>query len=505
MFSRSPLATSSILALCLAAGPVSAELTAEQVWSDWKSYFESFGYEIAASESMSGDTLTVSDMALTMDVEEADIGMTIGTMTLTTLPDGSVEIGVPQSLPITFDVTSDMGEDVSGTLTYDNTGLSIIVSGDPEDMTYQYSADTLDMRVSELVVDGEPMPFGAMEMMLKGMTGSAVMKLGELRDIAQDFSAEELAYNVDVDVPEEETTFKMSGAVNGLSFDGTGSYPMGDYDAEEIGAMLKAGFAFSGSFSHEGGQTSINATEAGEPFNAQSSSESGSLTVSMDEDHLAYGGTVKGLKSTAMGADIPFPVEINAEESGFELRMPISKAEEPQDYKLSILLENFTTSEMLWGMIDPQGKLPRDPATIELALSGKATPGFDLLDPEQMEAVESGEAMPGEIQSANIDALRLSVAGAELTGDGAFTFDNSDMQTFPGMPRPSGAVDLKLTGGNTLLDKLVEMGLLPEEQASGTRMMMGLFAVPVEGEDTLNSTIEINDEGHVLANGQRLR
>lgn len=39
----------------------------------------------------------------------------------------------------------------------------------------------------------------------------------------------------------------------------------------------------------------------------------------------------------------------------------------------------------------------------------------------------------------------------------------------------------------------------------GARMMMGLFAVPGEGEDTLNSKIEVNGEGHVLANGQRIR
>ena len=73
------------------------------------------------------------------------------------------------------------------------------------------------------------------------------------------------------------------------------------------------------------------------------------------------------------------------------------------------------------------------------------------------------------------------------------------------MPRPKGGVDLTLVGGNGLLDKLVGMGLLPEEQAMGARMMMGLFAVPGEGEDTLNSRIEVNDEGHVLANGQRIR
>jgi hypothetical protein len=46
---------------------------------------------------------------------------------------------------------------------------------------------------------------------------------------------------------------------------------------------------------------------------------------------------------------------------------------------------------------------------------------------------------------------------------------------------------------------------VPASEAMGMRMMMGLFAVPREGEDTLGSRIEVNSEGHVLANGQRLR
>ena len=39
----------------------------------------------------------------------------------------------------------------------------------------------------------------------------------------------------------------------------------------------------------------------------------------------------------------------------------------------------------------------------------------------------------------------------------------------------------------------------------GARMMMGLFAKPVEGEaDTLTSTLEFKDKGF-YANGQRLQ
>ena len=61
-------------------------------------------------------------------------------------------------------------------------------------------------------------------------------------------------------------------------------------------------------------------------------------------------------------------------------------------------------------------------------------------------------------------------------------------------------------GVNGLLDNLVAMGLLPDEEAMGARMAMGMFARPGGEEDTLVSKIEVDGEtGQVLANGQRLR
>ena len=91
-----------------------------------------------------------------------------------------------------------------------------------------------------------------------------------------------------------------------------------------------------------------------------------------------------------------------------------------------------------------------------------------------------------------------------LTGTGAFTFDNTDLVTFDGVPAPTGKMELTLKGGNGLLDKLVAMGLIPSDQAMGARMMMAMFAKPGDGEDTLNSTLEFKDKGF-FANGQRLQ
>jgi len=99
----------------------------------------------------------------------------------------------------------------------------------------------------------------------------------------------------------------------------------------------------------------------------------------------------------------------------------------------------------------------------------------------------------------------LRLAGAELTGQGAFTFDNSDYVTIPGMPKPTGSANFKLVGGNGLLDRLVQMGLVPQDQAMGVRLMSGMFLRPGDGPDTLESVIEITEDGGILANGQKIR
>ena len=92
-----------------------------------------------------------------------------------------------------------------------------------------------------------------------------------------------------------------------------------------------------------------------------------------------------------------------------------------------------------------------------------------------------------------------------MSGAGAFTFDSDDMESFPGMPAPEGTLNLSLIGGNALLDNLTLMGFVPADQAMGIRLMTGMFTRPGDGPDALVSEITINEQGHVLANGQRIK
>jgi len=136
-----------------------------------------------------------------------------------------------------------------------------------------------------------------------------------------------------------------------------------------------------------------------------------------------------------------------------------------------------------------------------LDLSGQMKMIADVFDPQIAATLDA----PAEIEALNINSIVVDAVGAKLDGSGAFTFDNTDTTTYGGMPKPVGAVSVALAGGNALLDKLVAMGLLPEQQAMGARMMMGLFAVPGDAPDTLKSKVEFNEAGQILANGQRIK
>ena len=485
-----------------------ADVNAQEVWGDWKSYMTGFGYQVMGSESTSGDTLTVSDvkMSMTLPEDEGSIAITFGELTFTNRSDGTVSVGLPPSMPMMVDVTPTGDDAVNLTLDYLNTGFSMIVSGDPTDMTYTYSAAEVALKLAKLVVEGKEVPFGAAEMMIKDFSGNSKMKIGNLRDISQVLNSGAVTYNIDFANPENSDEFvKVNGTLARLMFEGTGSYPNGGFDVQNMDAMMKAGFAMMGKFTYEGGNSTFQFVDGGDNVQGSSQTASGGLEVAMSSDGIRYIGDASDIAMNFVGGDLPFPVDVAMGEAGFKLVMPVSKSDDSQDYGLGLTLGDVAVSEQIWGMVDPAGQLPHDPATVAFDLSGKAKLGFDLMDPEQMEKVERGEmGMPGEVESVDINNLEVTIAGASLTGNGNFVIDFAKAMMSGGMMGTDGALNLRLSGANALMDKLVAMGLVPEDQVMGARMMMSMFAVPA-GDDVLTSKIEMKPDGQILANGQRIQ
>jgi len=492
-------------AILMTGSTAFADVTARQVWDDWQSYMDGFGYDVTAEESESGGDLKVSNVAMTFPVPEEDMSLTItlSEITFSDNGDGTVAISVPAQMPVT--VVGDGDEAFKVGLDYLTQGWNMVVAGDPTDMTYTYSAATIGLALTGIEAEGETIELGTAEFEMANVSGSSRMTTGNIRSNVQKILAGAVSYAVDMKDPDNsESHFVVKGGTASLAMEAETNLPL-ELDMNNMAEAVKAGFAVDGRYEFGPGQMNFNFSDRGDVTQGKTSSKGGSFIVSISEAGIKYGVGYDELSFEMMGGEIPFPVAMAMAEFGFDLLMPVSKSDEEQDFGLAFVLSDFTMSDMIWGIFDPSGQLPRDPATIAFDVSGAAKLFFDLLDPEAMEAAGSGEEMPGELNALKLNDLTVSVVGADLKGTGDFTFDNTDLATYQGFPKPIGEVNLALAGGNGLLDKLVAMGFVPEDQAMGARMMLGLFAVPGDGEDTLKSKIEFTDTGGILANGQRLK
>ena len=494
-------------AVCIAAifagSTAFADVSAQQVWDNWKDQMAMYGEGgvTIGSETMSGDTLTVTDLSIQMSDPESSITATLSEIQLTELGNGTVSITMSEAYPMA--VAIDDGA-LAVNITARHDGMAIIVSGTQEVMEYALSAQSYAISVDSVEGDdaGE-IKLNAAALTLTNLSGNYVTRTDNLRRIDYEISAESLGLAVDVSEPGGSGMVIVNGTIADLTAQSKTAIPLDmDMDAPE-NAFLN-GLSFEGGYTFGAANYDFDFSADGEEASGAATIQGGSLSAAMDIDGMLYDGETRGVSVLLnIPTELPFPIEAQLSAYGFALDIPLSRAEEPRDFAMAINFADLVVSNGIWNMLDPGEILPRDPATVSIELSGTATPFFDLLDPEQAEAAAMSER-PGELNTLSLDGLKLAVAGALVTGNGRFVFDNDDLQTFDGFPRPKGAVTLNINGVNGLIDKLIQMGLLPAEEAMGGRMMLGMFATPV-GDDMLTSTIEVNDEGHVLANGQRLR
>ena len=490
------------------ANSAAADLTAQDVWSNWKDYMSSTGYQISGSEQTSGTVLTVSDLVMMVPNpdDQGEVKMTMDQLVFTGNGDGTVSVQMPDTFPMSITATDPDGDLFDATLGYSQGNHVLLASGDPGDFKYSYSADQVGIALTALSIDGETIPSDSakLDVALTNVANETTLTGTDTFSVVQQMTSDALTYDVRFKDVDSDVDFAISGAMQALEFGGDATLPQ-NVDTADIQQMLSAGFKFDGAFGYGKGQSKIDSDTEGQTFAAESSSDGGTIRIAMDAQSLIYDVLQSNSAVSVTSGDLPFPIDLNLVRSGFKLAMPVAKSDAEQDFALSITLGDFTMSETLWGLFDPAQALPRDPASVLLDLSGKAKVLVDFLSPDIAEELEQAETPPGELNALSINDLLASVAGAKLTGSGAFTFDNSAPSPFGAMPAPNGGVDLELAGANGLLDTLIEMGLVTDEDAMGPRMMMGMLAVPGDAPDTLISKIEINEEGHIMANGQRIQ
>ena len=486
-----------------------ADVTADDVWADLTKQYSAYGYTMEGDPTRVGDALIIYGMSLMMDFpeDEGTLSFTADKIVLNELGDGRVSIEFPDKMPIGLSIKPEDEKPVDITLEYRFTDLSLVASGAVDDLTYDFAAADMAIELTDLAVNnvslGNNIAYFLMSMADVSGTAKTATQDGFAK-LAEDLAAASMTYEVNFADPETGDTGAFSGTLNDIAFTMQSNVPEGP-DPSDLQAGIAAGLSGGGSFAYGSGQSQfkVASTKDGNS-SGESSSEGGQFAVNLSADGMVFESETKGLQMGLVPQGMPFPVSFAAETSGMTLKMPVTESDAEQPFALSMILGGVEVSEMIWAMVDPQAALPRDPMTVDMALSGTVLSSLNLFDVEAMEALENAEEAPGELRTLTLDRLNVSAVGAQLTGDGAFSFDNTDLETFDGMPRPNGKVTLNLTGANALLDKLGDLGMIGPDDLMGARMMLGMFTIP-QGNDSVTTTLEVNEQGHVIANGQRIQ
>lgn len=526
-------AATSALALMAGAAPVLADVTPAQVWENLQKSYSSLGYQVAGRAEDAGGVLTVTDAVFSAPAEGGATTVTIpslifretGDAKVRMVMDGDIAINSRFTVPAPAEPAPDApagneaapdatpAEPRTVEVTMNGTvkapGNETLVSGTPEDMLYEYAYPSLAVDLA-VPVDPESDATMPMTATFTDVTGTQrSTAAGQGTDTTFDMKASGATMTFAADTPQTPEnpggTVKVDVALTDLAGAGTVSSPGQATDlAADLARALKAGFDLKSTLSFASLKADFDF--AGTDDAGQNQTGKGTITtgateaaIGMSATGLAYKGSVEDTKAEITSSALPLPISYAAERSAFDMLLPVSKGDAAQPFKLAYALEGLTFADGIWNLFDPTSQLPRDPASLSVDLAGDAMVAVDLFDPALQQPGAAVPETPFAPQSLTINKIALDAVGAKADISGALEFGDTPNE-------PVGKLNGTFDGVNGLLDKLVAMGFVPQEQMMGMRMMLAMFAKPVDGQtDQLTSEIEFREGGSIFANGQQVK
>jgi len=481
-----------------------ADVTAEQVWDSIQKSNADYGSVVTVEKSeRSGDTLVLSGVKVVSEQNQEELQMqtrsemSMGELRLRERGDGTVEItGAEKINMVTSSAVQAEQETVTTNMNMVMTQANsvAVASGSPEKIRYDITAPEMVLEGNMETSGTNQAPAMTISATMQGTSGFYEVAHGEMTETLSNLSMSGVKFSMEGSDPAATETFKMSGQMADLRTEGTTRMKVAPGAADFLTVMAD-GAEINGYVGYGASNFVIEGVTAEGPVHMESTAESGRIDIVLNGNAFDYGVTSGPSTFSLSSPDVPFPIAGALGDSEFRLAAPVAKSEEAAPYTAKLTLKDLTVSEDIWGLFDPMGQLPHDPATLIVDLTGALRPLVNLFS-EEMATLEGP---PAEVQTLDVNKVQLTLLGADLSGKGALTFDNT-----MGVPMPLGAVTLDLTGLNALLEKLVAMGMVPQDQTMFVNMMLGLYAKPA-GDDAYTSTIEFNEGGEILANGQRIQ
>ena len=499
--------------ITFAAIKAQAEVTAQQVWSSLRTAMTTAGFELSASEARSGNNLNIRDLTLNKHfqnptgVGSGTLQVSISKLKFADLGDGTVRVIFPNRMPIILRSRDSVDGPFEVHLDIIQRELAIAASGKIEEIRHDYAAESIGLELRKLVFDGVAMPQADVSagLNLADISGTSIHKTQTDRQYTRNLNVGQLSYQAVLSTPDQaDAAFNMSGQIKDLNFTNTTVLPL-NLDWSDPLSLLAAGASVDASWQYNEADSDFSALEDGSQYQHSSKVATGTGTFALNKKRVFYKAEATNSDLFFVLDTLPFPISLKLAKAAGNLLVPLGAGPKAQPFNIGITLSDFVASDMIWALFDDNAVLAREPMSLALEMSGTVKVLLDIFSAGALKNLEKDQSIPLEVQDLNISRLHLSGAGTTLNGAGSFAFDNSDLDSFDGLPRPMGSFKTELEGGNRLLNQLSDMGLLPKSEAMAMRMMLSMFTVPGASADTLKTVIEVTKEGHVLANGQRIR
>lgn len=509
-------ASTAALAI-LAAHPAAADVTPADVWANTQAYLGSFGGQVSAELVAEGAVTELQDFTarFALPMGFGTLEATATGLSMVENGDGTVTFRYADgaALPLALDVPGEGGGTIRAVM---RGGSDMLASGDPGDVRYTYDVPEYSVEIAALELSGtlaEAPGTGALGnadvtgmFTVRSTTGEMRITEGDLVTTTLDATYADMDYDIRFSVAEGFSGYQ-TGTVGASTATARVAMPAGGAAVMALNQALADGMAFELTSSSASTTADQELTADGRVISySRDTSGPGNATLRLDQAGLLLEGGLEGYSFDQLDPELPLPLKGQFEAAKARIAMPVSAGEDPQSFAMLLDIAGLSLDEALWALFDPAQALPRDPASLTLDLAGEMGTRIDLLDIPALMALEQSGENPFSIHASTLRQFALSAVGASLSSTGDFTFDMSDLTTFDGLPAPTGVLDVQVNGANALIDTLIGMGLVAQDEALGARMMLGLFARPGEGEDSLVSKIEVDGAtGAVSANGQRLR
>ena len=444
-------------------------------------------------------SIVLSDLTLRDEDGEAFLRQTGGEIVFAPI-EGDYEVEITGLDGLAFDVAADGG---AGEVTTFAGDYSYLLRGSAERVESRFVGESFGVRgTSDIVIDGEPIGETEFEAVYEGMESTAVTdyvaRQGEgtytvarVRSETTTRDASTGAQSRSLTVA-DDSVYRTAWS-NLLLVERLGELAT-DKEADLI--VLDDSVQMSGT----GGLTrSVTQTSGpgGEDLVVDMTLAASAMAFDLAEGAMALDVSMGATQAKIAGAMLPFP-KTSFGFAGLDMTLGIPIVARPDGQgrgRMALDLSGLEMSDSVWSMFDPQGALPRDPATLALDLGFVAE-----LAGEIAKGADGDKMTSFELTELTIDRLELQAVGVDLSASGALDFGDTGE-----FSQPEGQLDAEVTGLNGLIDTLLTMGLLPPEAMMGLRMMMGAMLVPGDGPDSYTSRIEIGEDGSVTANGVPLR